>query len=451
MDSSDNDILVILEDDISNNTAAQSEGNNPWKVLIVDDEKDIHQVTRLAFGDFTFANKPLAFLSAYNSTEARDLLRNNPDTALILLDVVMETEDAGLRFIRFVREELKNLHVRIILRTGQPGQAPERKVIIDYDINDYKEKSELTANKFFATMVLALRSYQDIINLEKSRKTIEQIATASLRFVPQAFLRILNKNSIVELQLGDALAKEMSVLFLDVRSFTSLSEVLSLEENFTFINECLSFLEPAIVTGNGFIDKYMGDSIMALFDNSPADALNAAIAMLYKIAELNTLRLKRQQTAIKVGIGINHGQLMMGTVGNHNRMEVTVIGDIVNTAARIEQMAKLLGVSLLVSESILNNATDDILKHARKIPGIRLRGKQKSINIYEIFITDTAEQITAKLETKADFEAGMTEYLNNNIKTAIAHLEKVLNRNANDSVASYYLESVIQQGLKPAA
>lgn len=153
--------------------------NGSWKVLIVDDEPEVHAVTKLALSDFTFQSKNLTFFSAYSGSEARELIKQHPDTAIILLDVVMETDDAGLLVARYTREELHNEHVRIILRTGQPGQAPERQVIINYDINDYKSKTELTAQKLFTVIMSSLRSYRDIMSLEQSRQGLEKIINAS--------------------------------------------------------------------------------------------------------------------------------------------------------------------------------------------------------------------------------------------------------------------------------
>ncbi|MDX3773844.1 DUF3369 domain-containing protein [Chromatiaceae bacterium AAb-1] len=150
-----------------------------WKVLIVDDEPEVHAVTKLALSDFTFQGKKLAFFSAYSGREAQELIAQHPDAAIVLLDVVMETDDAGLLVARYIREQLKNEHVRIILRTGQPGQAPERQVIINYDINDYKSKTELTAQKLFTVIMSSLRSYRDILSLEQSRQGLEKIIHAS--------------------------------------------------------------------------------------------------------------------------------------------------------------------------------------------------------------------------------------------------------------------------------
>jgi len=176
------DDLVFAEEGIEPIEQEKANGK-PWKVIITDDEEMIHQVTELALKGFSFEDKGLKFLHAYSGAEAMDLVRDNPDTALMLLDVVMESDDAGLKVAKAIREELENHNIRIVLRTGQPGQAPEHKVIAEYDINDYKEKTEITSQKLDTMMYSALRSYRDILSLEESRKglamVIESTATIS--------------------------------------------------------------------------------------------------------------------------------------------------------------------------------------------------------------------------------------------------------------------------------
>ncbi|WP_435274176.1 HD domain-containing phosphohydrolase [Psychrobium sp. nBUS_13] len=157
---------------------------DPWKVLIVDDEHSVHTVTRFALNDFSFAGKRLHFHSVYSGKEAREYLANN-DIAVVLLDVVMETSNAGLETVQWIRNELKNTEVRIILRTGQPGEAPEKTIISEYDINDYREKSELTSKKLYTVMCASLRSYRDIESINKSRRGLKKIIDAS----PSIFAR----------------------------------------------------------------------------------------------------------------------------------------------------------------------------------------------------------------------------------------------------------------------
>lgn len=171
------DDLVILDD--PHELKPERPALPPWKILIVDDEPEIHAVTRLVLGNFRFEERPLQFISAHSAAEGRAALTEHADIALILLDVVMETEHAGLDLVRWVREECDNHMVRIVLRTGQPGQAPEQRVTADYDINDYKEKTELTTHKLSATVRVALRGYRDIMAIEQARRGLERVVAAS--------------------------------------------------------------------------------------------------------------------------------------------------------------------------------------------------------------------------------------------------------------------------------
>ncbi len=149
-----------------------------WKVLVVDDEVEVHAVTKMVLADFEFAGRGLDILSAYTGKEACEMMREHPDIAMILLDVVMETDCAGLDVVRYIRDDLKNQFVRIVLRTGQPGQAPESDVIVNYDINDYKAKTELTAQKLFTLMHANLRSYRDILAIERNKRGLEEVVHA---------------------------------------------------------------------------------------------------------------------------------------------------------------------------------------------------------------------------------------------------------------------------------
>lgn len=183
-----------------------TEEHSPWKVLIVDDEPSIHKITEIALGQFKFSEKPLEFGHAYSGKEACEMLSAENDFAVVLLDVVMESDDAGLKTVNYIRNELGNHNVRVILRTGQPGQAPEVEVIEKYDINGYTEKTELTAKKLHSIVYTALRSYRDIIALDKHRIGLEKVidATAS----------ILEKSSIEGFAQG-ALEQLAAILYIE--------------------------------------------------------------------------------------------------------------------------------------------------------------------------------------------------------------------------------------------
>ncbi len=174
---SDADELISLLEDVE--PESPSEPMPTWKVAVIDDDPAVHEGTRFALYDYKLGGQGLEILSAHSAREGRKLLADHPDIAVVLLDVVMETETAGLDLVSHVRNELRNETVRIILRTGQPGQAPERRVIVDYDINDYKAKTELTADKLFTSMTAALRSYQQLQRMLETRRGLEIIIEAA--------------------------------------------------------------------------------------------------------------------------------------------------------------------------------------------------------------------------------------------------------------------------------
>lgn len=197
----DDDLLFMDEDEVE-----EVEENLPRKILIVDDEEEVHTVTKFALTGFEFDDKPLQFLDAYSGQEAHKILQEYSDIAVILLDVVMESDDSGLKTAKYIREELKNTSVRIVLRTGQPGHAPENSVVRDYDINDYKAKTELTAQKLYTLMLSSLRSYRDIICLEKNKRGLEKVIQCSRG--------IFEKHAMDQFVEG-AIEQLVSLLFLE--------------------------------------------------------------------------------------------------------------------------------------------------------------------------------------------------------------------------------------------
>jgi len=193
-----------------------------WKILICDDEKEVHTITKAVLSDFIFKNKKLEFISAYTGEEAVEILSKENDVAIILLDVVMETDYAGLDVVKDIREKLQNKLIRIILRTGQPGYAPEKEVIQEYDINDYKEKTELTDIKLFTTVISALRAYKYMRSLERNRNGLEKIIDATRN--------IYEKNSL-ELFSSGVLSQIVSLLKINGHSLLLSTDGITLEKD----------------------------------------------------------------------------------------------------------------------------------------------------------------------------------------------------------------------------
>src|SRR4051812_45296897 len=170
------DVLHLIDD---TGTASEDTDARKWKIAVIDDDPAVHDGTRFALSDYSLNGQGLEILSAHSAAEGRKLMAEHSDIAAVLLDVIMETDVAGLELVEYIRSELKNETVRIILRTGQPGQAPERRVIVQYDINDYKAKTELTADKLFTSLTAALRSYQQLERMVQTRRGLEIIIDAA--------------------------------------------------------------------------------------------------------------------------------------------------------------------------------------------------------------------------------------------------------------------------------
>ncbi|MDF2413179.1 HD domain-containing phosphohydrolase [Aeromonas sp. 1HA1] len=209
----DDQILIIDDDDLPLLDNQQA----GWKVMIVDDEPEVHRITKITLSKFEFDNKPIEFLHAYSAAQAKELLAQTPDVALLLLDVVMEVDHAGLDVVKFVREDLQNKMVRIVLRTGQPGQAPEDDVVTNYDINDYKDKTELTSQKLRTLLRASLRSYRDIRTLESNRQGLEKVIEASKGIFEKRSLRQFVEGAQEQL---DALINQEESQIYDVKQFT---------------------------------------------------------------------------------------------------------------------------------------------------------------------------------------------------------------------------------------
>lgn len=277
---------------------------------------------------------------------------------------------------------------------------------------------------------------------EREKFTIElfQLNQAFSRFVPRQFLHYLEKSSIIDVELGDQVQLEMSVLFSDIRGFTALSEKMTPEENFQFINSYLSQMEPAITENQGFIDKYIGDSIMALFSGEADNAVKAGLAMLHQLAEYNQQRANSGLVPIQNGIGLNTGSLILGTVGGQNRMDGTVISDAVNLASRIENLTKEYGVSLLISQhtfSRLKKPTDYAI---RQVDQVKVKGREELVTVYEVFDADRADVKEKKLATLQIYTEACSYYNLNAYAQAAQRFKDCLRQNPSDRVAQIYLK-----------
>lgn len=291
----------------------------------------------------------------------------------------------------------------------------------------------------------AINAFQDITERQKAEterikltRQLFQLNQSFSRFVPHQFLQLLGKKSLVDVQLGDQVQQEMSVLFSNIHEFSTLSESMTPQETFKFINAYLSRLEPVIIDHHGFIDKYIGDGIMALFGGSADHAVKAGIAMLRCLENYNQNRLQSGYLPIQIGIGINTGSLMLGTVGGENRMDGTVISDDVNLASRLEGVTKYYGASLLISQQTLSRLQNPAEYCIRFIEQATVKGKSKPVAVFEIFDADEPEIKEGKLATLTFFEEGLFLYHQRAFKNAAQRFEDVLQVNPKDKIAQVY-------------
>jgi len=290
--------------------------------------------------------------------------------------------------------------------------------------------------------VLKLLSGQAAISIENARfyNKMAELNKAYERFVPRQFLQYLDKSSIIDVKLGDQVQLEMSVLFSDIRDFTALSEKMTPQDNFKFINSYLSRLEPAITEHHGFIDKYIGDAIMALFSGEADNAVKAGIAMLHRLQDYNQYRANSGCAPIKNGIGINTGLLILGTVGGQNRMDGTVISDAVNLASRIESLTKEYGVSLLISQQTFSRLQHPRDYAIREVDRVKVKGKEEVVTVYEVFDADRSEIKEKKLATLQAYTEACSYYNLNVFTEAVKRFENCLQQNPDDRVVQIYLK-----------
>ena len=260
---------------------------------------------------------------------------------------------------------------------------------------------------------------------------------AYTRFMPAEFLGYMEKESITDVRLGDHIQKEMTVVFADIRDFTAMSEKMTPAETFEFLNGYLSRVGHIIRDHEGWIDKYIGDGIMALFPRSADDAVKSAIEMQHEILRYNKERATKGRSPIHVGIGIHTGTLIMGIIGENERMEGTVISDVVNVASRIEHLTKVYASSILISGETLVNLEDSLAYHFRLLGRVPVKGKSRPVSVVEIL--DGRPELEVMLATKVEFEKGFNALMIGHDQDAIRCFEYVLSQNPADGAAALYL------------
>jgi len=370
-----------------------------------------------------------------------ELLEEGYELPLVISDYIMPDLKGDELLIK-VHEKLPL--TRKVMLTGQADLDAVGNAVNKAKLYRYISKPWQT-DDLKLTVTEAIRSFYQDKKLDEQHQKMERmnrdllrLNQAYSRFVPKQFLNLLRKESIVDIELGMQTEREMTILFSDIRGFTALSETMNPQENFDFINAYLSRMEPVIDMHGGFVDKYIGDAIMALFPSSVNEAVQGAINMLRTLDEYNAEHSNREP--LQIGIGLNTGPMMLGTVGGQNRMDGTVISDAVNIASRIEHLTKVYGVGLLITEQTyqrLENPRENF--DIRLIDSVQVKGKRTRITVYEVFDADSSKKVALKRQTQKIFTQGLKRYHAREFAEARQHFEEVLETHADDQVAKIYL------------
>ena len=283
-------------------------------------------------------------------------------------------------------------------------------------------------------------------------RELRELNIATTRFVPKDFINILNKKSLKELKLGDQIDATMTVLFADIRGYTELSEGMTPDENFKFINAYVGRMGPIIQDHGGFICQYYGDGMMALFKENHQKAIEAAVAMQRSLEEYNQLRMIDNAESIRIGIGLNTGHLMLGVIGDKHRYDTSVLSDAVNTASRLEGLTKVFGSQIIVSEKTLREIRDldrpsgkgEYIGTFRFLGRVKVKGKDQTLKIYEVFDGELDVIKEVKRKTAPAFEQAIQYYFERKFGKAADILKEILVQLPDDEAANYYLDRSVQ-------
>ena len=410
------------------------------RVLVVDDEES----NIVTIGSILDA-QGYTVLAAKNGEEALAIATSGqPD--IILLDVQMPGMN-GHEMARFLSTNEQTSSIPIVMVTGL-ASLEERLSALKAGAVDFLTKpvdpAELQAK---VASLARLKGYNNEMRRQQVQ-THEELASkgeqlqatldAFAKFVPTEFLQTLRKPDIADVKLGDNVKLDLAILFSDIRSFTALSEKMTPEQNFGFLNSYLRRMNPFIWENEGFIDKYIGDAIMALFPKGADSALSAAVAMLSYIPVYNSHRASFGYSPIRIGVGIHSGSVMLGIIGHERFMQGTAISDAVNLASRLQGLTKEYDVSLIVSSHVLFDLADPNRFDYRFLDKLKVRGKEEAISVYEVFHGDEAHSREVKRSTREDFEKGVYDFHGGRFQEALSRFDELSGKGNFDPPVEIY-------------
>lgn len=404
----------------------QNDGKSLINILIVDDEPINHQVLKnhLSAGAFRITR-------AMNGEEALRALENGTRYNLVILDVMMPRM-TGYEVCQKIREKYVPSELPVIMVTAK-NQVKDLVQGLNIGANDYLAKP-FTKQEFLARI--------------NTQLDLHRIFDVTGRFVPNEFIRSLGKDRITDVFLGDQAHQEVSVLFSDIRDYTTLSEEMTPAENFNFINSFNQRIGPNVQMNNGFINQYLGDAIMALFPDSPEDGLKASVSIQQVIGEYNKERVIKGRKPIRVGIGLHTGPLIMGIIGDDKRLDAAIISDTVNTASRIESLSKYFQSRILLTGASMERLPNREMFNFRYLGRVRVKGKNNTLGIYECFDGDEQEMIQNKKMISDLFHEGMNAYTERRFAEASLAFHEVHRQIPDDQVTRLFLQKSDQYMLE---
>lgn len=405
---------IFTNEDLPTNVSASG---SEVKILVVDDEPVNQQVLRNHL-------TPMGFqvTAAMNGEEAIKCIMGGQSFDLVLLDVMMPRM-SGYEVCQKIREKYLPSELPVIMVTAK-GQLQGLVEGLTVGANDY------LAKPFHKEELLARI---------KTQLDLHRIFSVAGRFVPNQFLKSINRERITDVSLGDFQEKKVTVMFSDIRDYTTLAEQMTPEENFRFVNALNGRMGPVIMNNHGFINQYLGDSIMAIFPQKSENAVRAAVGMQHEIIEYNKRRSLNRRKKLSIGIGLHTGSLIMGIIGDTQRMDAATISDSVNTASRIESLSKYYGTSILLSEYTYKEIENREDLDFRYLGQVVVKGKKEPVGIYECFSGDGKEIRDQKLESLPDFEKGLQHYYAKEFIAASEFFSKAIKICARDNVSRLFL------------
>jgi CheY-like chemotaxis protein len=425
------------------------EGQKKPKVLIVDDAPENIRVLMGTLKD------QYAIVAALNGEKALKMAVAAPQPDVILLDIMMPGMD-GFEVCKRLKADMATRNIPVIFLSALDDTSNKVKGFsvgaVDYISKPFQPEevhvrvnTHLTMNRLKQN--LAEKNQELQVHSERLEERVKE-RTAELaslnriyeRFVPREFIDLLQKKSILEIHLGDQVSHRMTVMFADIRGWTTLLEKMTPQQAFNFINAYLRRVSPIIKACNGFIDQYYGDGVMALFPGPPDDAVKAAVSMQAAVAEYNRERAKDGYGPIGIGVGLHLADLMLGIIGSEDRMQGAVVADAVNLAARIEGLNKMYGSYVSLSDETLLSIEDPKRYRHRFIDKVRVKGREDAVTVYEVFEGDPEAIAQLKEQTKPSFESGLRLYYAKKFSEASVHFSQVLEKHAGDLAARIYLK-----------